>query len=333
MRSMHRAAVAALLVGSLAAPAVAQTVTQSDIQRLQDNVYLADRDVSQLRARDASRATQLQTELDDLRDEVIYLKVKLRKEGLQRTEYAATRDRIEDLRTRAQQAPSNASAAPATGSTSSAATTSNTQPAWTPSSGTSNAGTSSGSSSATTTTTTTTTTSRQTLSSLEIPSGTEFDVRLQNTLNSGTAQVEDRFEATTLTDLVINGRTAIPAGAVARGVVTAVEPATRTNRTARMTVSFDQVTISGRAYPLRGTVTQAIEGEGVRGELGRTGAGAAVGGVLGAVLGGVKGAVLGAIIGGGGTMVATEGKEVDLPQGTVLRVRVDSPVTVQAPVR
>ena len=333
MRSMHRAAVAALLVGSLAAPAVAQTVTQSDIQRLQDNVYLADRDVSQLRTRDASRATQLQTELDDLRDEVIYLKVKLRKEGLQRTEYAATRDRIEDLRTRAQQAPSNASAAPATGSTSSAATTSNTQPAWTPSSGTSNAGTSSGSSSATTTTTTTTTTSRQTLSSLEIPSGTEFDVRLQNTLNSGTAQVEDRFEATTLTDLVINGRTAIPAGAVARGVVTAVEPATRTNRTARMTVSFDQVTISGRAYPLRGTVTQAIEGEGVRGELGRTGAGAAVGGVLGAVLGGVKGAVLGAIIGGGGTMVATEGKEVDLPQGTVLRVRVDSPVTVQAPVR
>ena len=35
----------------------------------------------------------------------------------------------------------------------------------------------------------------------------------------------------------------------------------------------------------------------------------------------------GILIGGGGTIAATEGKEVELPQGTVLRVRVDSPAT------
>jgi hypothetical protein len=35
-------------------------------------------------------------------------------------------------------------------------------------------------------------------------------VRLSNALNSGTAQVEDRFEGTTLVDLHINGRTVIP---------------------------------------------------------------------------------------------------------------------------
>ena len=66
MRSMHRVAVAALLVASLAAPAAAQqnlNVTQSDIQRLQDNVYLADRDLTQVRGRDATRATQLQNEI------------------------------------------------------------------------------------------------------------------------------------------------------------------------------------------------------------------------------------------------------------------------------
>ena len=39
-----------------------------------------------------------------------------------------------------------------------------------------------------------------------------------------------------------------------------------------------------------------------------------------------KGAVAGVLIGGGGTIAATEGKEVDLPQGTVLRVRIESPV-------
>ncbi len=77
-------------------------VTQADVQRLQDNVYLADRDISQLRSRDTTRANQLVTELDDLRDEVVYLKVKLRKERtLSRTEYADVRDRIEDLRSRA----------------------------------------------------------------------------------------------------------------------------------------------------------------------------------------------------------------------------------------
>src|SRR5262245_60521420 len=97
-------AVAAILAAALAAPVAAQqqansAVSQNDIQRLQDSVSQAGVDVQQLRNRDASRATQLQSQLDDLREEVIYLKVKLRKEGsLQRTEYASVRDRIDDLR-------------------------------------------------------------------------------------------------------------------------------------------------------------------------------------------------------------------------------------------
>jgi hypothetical protein len=319
MRSMYRVAVAALLVASLAAPAAAQqnlNVTQSDIQRLQDNVYLADRDLTQVRGRDTARATALQTELDELRDEVVYLKVKLRKErALTRTEYADVRDRIEDLRTRARSESANAYSAPPADST-----TANRGTWQAPATGTTTTRSGSASSSNTTTRSTT----------IEIPSGTEIDVRLQNSLNSGTAQVEDRFEGTTLVDLNVDGRPAIPAGSIMRGVVTAVEPGTRTNRTARITVSFDQVTVSGRTYPLRGTVTQAIEGEGIRGEAGRAGAGAAVGGLLGAVLGGVKGAVLGAVIGGGGTIAATEGKEVEIPQGSVLRVRLDSPIVISS---
>lgn len=142
-------------------------------------------------------------------------------------------------------------------------------------------------------------------------------------------QVEDRFEATTLVDINVSGRTVIPAGSVLRGVVTAVEPATRTNRTAKMTVSFDQVTVGGRAYPIRGTVSQAIQGEGIKGETGRIATGAGVGAIIGGILGGAKGALLGVLVGGGGITAATEGKEVELPQGTVLRVRLDSPVQIQ----
>ena len=162
-----------------------------------------------------------------------------------------------------------------------------------------------------------------------MPSGTELDVRLQAPLNSGTSQVEDRFEATTLVDVSVSGRVAVPAGSVVRGVITAVEPATRTNRTAKLTVSFDQVTVNGRAYPMRGTVTQAIEGEGIRGETGRIATGAGVGAVIGGILGGFKGALLGVLVGGGGITAATEGKEVELPQGAVLRVRLDSPLQIQ----
>jgi hypothetical protein len=323
MNLRQQALLGAVALAIIAAPAYAQqnsTVTQADVQRLQDNVYLADRDISQLRSRDATRATQLGTELDDLRDEVVYLKVKLRKERtLSRTEYADVRDRIEDVRSRARGDVASTAPAPSSTPASAAAPSTST---------TSNATTASTSSSAPAATTSSTRSTTATSGSATIPVGTEIDVRLQNTLNSGTAQVEDRFEGTTLTDVSVDGRVAIPAGSVFRGVVTAVEPGTRTNRTSKLTVSFDQVTISGRSYPIRGTVTQAIEGEGIRGEAGRTAAGAGVGAIIGGILGGFKGALAGILIGGGGTIAATEGKEVELPQGSVLRVRMDSPVQI-----
>ena len=307
-------AVVALFVGALALPVAAQqyaSVSPSDIQRLQENVLQAGTDISQVRSRDATRASQLQLELDELRDEVIYLKVKLRKDpqGLARNEYVDVRDRIEDLRTRARGDATSAYTPPATtrGNQNTARGTAGNAPPVT---------------SAPSTTTAP--------DALEVPAGTEMDVRLSNTLDSGTAKVEDRFEATTLVGVNVNGRTAISAGSVVRGVITAVEPATRTNRTAKMIVSFDRITVNGRAYPFRGTVTQAIEGEGIRGETARIGTGAGVGAIIGGVLGGFKGALAGILIGGGGTIAATEGKQVELPQGSVLRVRVDSSLQIQA---
>ncbi len=293
-----RMVAAAVLVAGLAIPATAQAqISAADVQRLQDNVYLAERDVNQLRTRDSARATQLQSELDELGDEVIYLRVKLRKERtLARSEFGDVESRIEGVRSRARASSASTVPDPAPPPRPAPAR----EPAPLP--------------------------PARTSTSREIPAGTELDVRLSNVLSSGTAKVEDRFEATTLVDLVIDGRTIVPAGAVMRGVVSAVEPATRTNRTGRMTVSFDQLTMNGRTYPMRGTVTQALESEGIRGEAGRVGVGAGVGAIIGGILGGFKGAIAGILIGGGGTIAATEGKEVELPQGTVLRVRVDSPV-------
>src|SRR5262245_16727204 len=357
MMSIQRGLLLGVLIACLAAPAAAQqgaAVTRTDIQRLQDSVYLADRDVSQARSRDAARATQLQSELDDLRDEVVYLKVKLRKEGtLSRSEYGDLRDRIDNLRSRARgesTAPSSSSSSSSTSSSASPSTSAPLPPrpsappsSPAPSSSASSSSAPSSSSTASSSTASSSTTSSSTSTrpstatapagSVEIPVGTEIDARLQNALNSGTNQVEDRFEATTLVDVGVNGRVVIPAGSVMRGVITNVEPATRTNRTARLTVSFDQVTVNGTAYPIRGTVTQAIEGEGIRGETTRIGAGAGVGAIIGGLLGGVKGALAGILIGGGGTIASTEGKEVQLPQGAVLRVRLDSPAYINSAAR
>ena len=311
----------------LAHPAAAQqtAISTDDIQRLQDNVYLAERDISQLRSRDGARAEGLQTELDQLRDEVIYLKVKLRKErSLNRTEFADVRDRIDAVRSRARAtttASAPPAAAPAPAAPVPAAPATRSPSAASPSPSPAPAPRASAPAAASPST-------RSSSSVSEIPAGTEFDVRLQTGLNSGTAQVEQRFEGTTLVDVMIDERVVIPAGTVVHGMVSAVEPATRTNRTARMTVVFDELMVNGRSYPIRGTVTEAIEGEGIKGEAVRIGAGAGVGAVIGGLLGGVKGALAGVLIGGGGTIAATEGKEVELPQGSVLRVRLDSPLVL-----
>ena len=318
MRHAWRVVIASLVAASLSTPAVAQQptspVTPADIQRLQDNVFQAAMDIQQLRGRDAARAAQLQSQLDDLREEVIYLKVKLRKDGtLGRSEYSTVRDRIEDIRTQSLagggNTTSSATSAPAGRPAAAAPAAPAPAPAPVPARPA--------------------TTTAVRAADNEIPAGTELDVRLTNVLNSGTAQVEDRFEGTTLVALDVSGKTIIPAGSVMRGVVNAVEPATRTNRTAKLTVSFDQVTVNGRAYPIRGTVTQAIEGEGIRGESGRIATGAGVGAILGGILGGFKGAIAGILVGGGGTIAATEGRQVELPQGSVLRVRLDAPVIIQ----
>lgn len=300
------ALVLALALGA-AQPAAAQarsTITTSEIQRLQDAIYDAQRDISLLRSRDGALATQLQAELDDARDDVTYLKVKLRRnEPIATVDYTEVRDRVDNIRSRAR-GDSTGGYTPPAGSRGEPE-----RGGW-PSSGSDTV---------------------RSRTPNEIPVGTEFDVRLQSSLSSKTSQPEDRFEATTMVDLQDErGRVLVPAGSTMRGVVTSVTKATRLERTGRMTVSFDRLTINHRSYPIRATVTQALESEGIRGEAGRIGVGAGAGAILGAILGGAKGALAGILIGGGGTIAATEGKDVDLPAGTVLRVRFDEPLGLAA---
>jgi hypothetical protein len=161
-----------------------------------------------------------------------------------------------------------------------------------------------------------------------IPVGQEIDVRLSNSLSSETAQVEQRFEATTAVDLMQDGRVLVPAGSVVQGVVSGVEKAGRLDRSGSLTLTFDRLRVRGRDVDMRATATQVFESKGIRGEAGTAGVGAGVGGVVGGLIGGVKGAILGAVIGAGGAIAATDGKDIDLPAGSVVRIRFDTPVRV-----
>jgi hypothetical protein len=161
-----------------------------------------------------------------------------------------------------------------------------------------------------------------------LPVGTEFDVRLQTPLNSGTARVEQRFEATTIADVSQGGKVLIPAGAIVRGFVSSVRPAGRIDRKGSITLSFDEIRFIGRSQRLRASVVQALDGK-IAEDATRIGAGAMVGAMLGGILGGGKGALLGVLVGGGGTIAATEGTDVQLPAGTVLRIRLDEPLEIK----
>ena len=162
--------------------------------------------------------------------------------------------------------------------------------------------------------------------SRELPAGTEVDVRLTTRLSSDDAKVEDPVEATTMVDLYQGNELIVPAGSILEGYVSSVDRASRTDRKGSLTVMFTKLNVNGRSYDARAYVTQALESEGFKGEAGRVGAGAGIGAIIGGILGGVKGAITGILIGGGGVIAATEGKDVHLEPGTVLRVRFDTAV-------
>ena len=160
----------------------------------------------------------------------------------------------------------------------------------------------------------------------EIPAGSEVDVRLQQRLSSEDAQVEDRVLATTMVDLFRGEELLVPAGSTLEGYVSSVDRASRTDRKGELTIMFTKLTVKGRTYDIRGYVTQALESEGIKGEVAKVGAGAGVGAIIGGILGGTKGALAGILIGGGGVLAATEGEDVELEAGTILRVRFDTAV-------
>jgi len=165
-----------------------------------------------------------------------------------------------------------------------------------------------------------------------VPASSVVGLKVETSLTSETAQVEDRVEARVTREVMSDGRVAIPAGARVLGDVILVERGGKMKTKARLGVRFHTLVLAdGSSVPFR---TDAIfrEGSSPGSESARKIGGAAIGGaVLGAIIGGAKGAAIGGATGagaGGAVVMAGDRNPATLPFGTVVTVRLTSPVSI-----
>ena len=167
------------------------------------------------------------------------------------------------------------------------------------------------------------------------PAGTELSLELTTALSSETAQVETPVTARLRRPVVVDGVTVFPAGAVFHGNVTEVERAGRVKGRSHLAFRFTEVAIDGQRDPAR-TNSVSFEGEATKGEdATKVGAGAGIGAVIGGIIGGGSGAAKGAAIGGAagaGTVLATRGRDVELPVGSEVTTTLSSPFEIRVEV-
>jgi hypothetical protein len=186
----------------------------------------------------------------------------------------------------------------------------------------------------------------------DVPKGAEIKAALDTPLSSKTSKVGDRFTATVAQDVNgVNGSVGIPAGSKIEGEVSEVEqgkvlPELRGK--GRLNLRFtDLVFPNGVRSPLFLTLKNVTDTSGKadaktstssEGEVNsRTsggsvakdvGIGAGIGTVAGLIFGhAIRGLAIGAIA-GGGYVLATQGKDVEMPAKAGLVLNADSPINV-----
>jgi hypothetical protein len=171
-----------------------------------------------------------------------------------------------------------------------------------------------------------------------VPAGTVLPVELRTTVGSATSKVEDPVRGTLRRAITIDGVEAVPAGSVVAGTVTEAARSARVKGRARVAFRFSSLDTPGDADRLNiRTATVVREADATKKKDAATiGGGAAAGAVIGGIVGGGDGAAKGAAIGGGagtGVVLSTRGKEVSLPAGTAVSVKLTEPLSVRVRVR
>lgn len=157
-------------------------------------------------------------------------------------------------------------------------------------------------------------------------------IRINQSLSSATAKVEDRVTAVVSSDVIADGRAVVPVGSRLEGTVTLVQPGSKFKGRARIGIRFHTLVLAdGMRVPIQ---TEALyrDGDSATGATAtKVGTGAAAGAIIGGLLGGKRGAIIGGAVGaGGGTaaVMAGDSKEAVLPSDSPLSMRLTAPVTI-----
>jgi hypothetical protein len=166
--------------------------------------------------------------------------------------------------------------------------------------------------------------------SITLPSGTLFEVRLAESLNTKRNRTGDRFRATLDTPIVTeNGAEIIPRGANFSGRVDTSKASGRLKGRAVMTLELDSFELNGRNYRISTSHAARVSGGHKKRNIIAIGGGAGAGAGIGALAGGPAGALIGAGAGAGaGTLgaVFTGKKQVSIPVETRLGFELRGPV-------
>jgi type IV secretory pathway VirB10-like protein len=166
---------------------------------------------------------------------------------------------------------------------------------------------------------------------LSLAAGTELQLVLESGLSSATSQVGDPVTARVARATAPDGRIVLPGGTVLKGKVYRADAAGRVKGKSRLAVDFDRIVVRGVEHRLDTTAID-VEGPDSHGKDaaiigGSTVGGAIIGGILGGGSGAKKGAVVG-VLGGTGAVLATRGKDVEIPAGSNWTVRVKDRVAL-----
>ena len=166
-----------------------------------------------------------------------------------------------------------------------------------------------------------------------IPESTAIHVTLDQALASNQSRPGDHFEATVSEPVIVDGKTVIPQGASAEGLVVDARPSGRLMGRAHLQLALESVAVGGENYGVRTSSKWRSGGNHKKRNWAWIGGGAGGGALIGALAGGGKGALIGGPIGAGaGTTVAllTGKKDIHLRPETLLTFKLSEPVTIPA---
>jgi hypothetical protein len=152
-----------------------------------------------------------------------------------------------------------------------------------------------------------------------LPAGTEVDLILQSLLAAGSAMADDRFEAVAVSAKVSPDSVRPLTAVTARGFISSVRrPGPKRSA---LTLSFEELLAGPKPQRFRASVIQVFQGL-KPDQSGGDGTAELYRGLR---------PLPGVLVDIPGTVTSVDGKEVRLPPGTVLRVRLEQPVTIRMP--